>query len=117
MALATVTQYLPTLLFAQFLMTENPPTEHTLPTTIPQNAGPTSTNSGGNRRSSNRPSTSRGTSNQFATPSSSSRRVTQRPITRSTTRVGSAIRGLASSQRVRSGPAVLIEIGTDSNED
>ena len=90
-------------------------TEHVLPAATPQNV---SSDPGGSRVSLDHPSTSHGSVGHPAASSNRThRRVTRRPVTRSVTHSGPAIRGLSGSRRLRNVLIPLIEINTNSEEE
>jgi hypothetical protein len=86
--------------------------------TTPESTDVTGSNSGGNRMPVNRTPTSRGITNHPVVPNNPARQgTTRRPVTRSTTRVGSATRGLPNLRRSRNRSIPVIEIETSSDED
>lgn len=84
-------------------MSDYPPVDRTPPP--PRNANVTGNNSNGNRARRN------------AVGRSTSQGTVRRPVTRSSTRVGAAIRGPFRFRRDENALIPLIEIHTDSDED
>jgi len=95
-----------------FSTADTPNHPSTGPTAARQDFNTTTSNSGCNRVSAARTSTSRRTVDRRT-----GREATRHPITRSITRASASIRDLPGSQRARNGLVPLIEMDTDSDQD